>query len=120
MNSLEAVLISQRVQYIVEKLLENFNLLWLADYQRIIALERLSTGRLSLEDETQIALFEDYVIEDYQLVIVRYAYIWYNRDGNELLRADNSEHHDVITSPHHLHDLRWKRERIKPFGGQRR
>jgi hypothetical protein len=60
------------------------------------------------------------VIEDYQLVIVRYAYIWYDRDGNELLRADNSEHHDVTTSPHHLHDFRWKRERIKPFGKQRR
>jgi hypothetical protein len=54
MNSLESVLISQRVQYIVEKLLENFNVLWLADYQRIIDLERLSTGRLSLEDGTQI------------------------------------------------------------------
>jgi len=64
MNSLEAVLISQRVQYIVEKLLEHFNLLWVADYQRIIVLERLSTGRLSLEDGTQIALFEDYVIEE--------------------------------------------------------
>jgi hypothetical protein len=75
MNSLEAVLISQRVQYIVEKLLENFDLLWLADYQKIIDLERLSAGRLSLEDETQITLFEDYVIENYRLVIFRYTYI---------------------------------------------
>jgi hypothetical protein len=70
-------------------------------------------------DGTFLALYEEYTIFNYRLVITHYAYVWYDANGKELLRADNREHHpDVSTSPHHIHDFRFGRKRIKPFHKQ--
>jgi hypothetical protein len=86
----EAVVISRCVQYITEVLYTlNLAEYWFPDYHDIIQ---------SSQDGTRISLYEKYAIQEYQLVIDEYVYTWYDRDGNELLRADNSKHHDVITS----------------------
>ena len=95
----ETGVISRRVQYVTEALYRlNLAEYWFPDYHDIIQYKILSTSKLLLQDGMRISLCEKYAIQEYQLVIDKYAYTWYDRNGNELLRADNSEHHDVITS----------------------
>ncbi len=94
---------------------------WL-NYDEIIETKSFSTRRkLKLENNTSLIVFEEYKPTKDKLTIVRYYYSFYDSDGKERFRADNSEHHDVLTTPHHIHDFRFKDEgEVKPFYGQDR
>jgi hypothetical protein len=120
-------LISERVSYLYTRICE-FGVItdWYPDFDYAIEKKRFSTGWLKLAveegallsafDATNIMLSEEYDIVEYKLKISRYCYILRDADGNEIFRADNSEHHDVSTNPHHIHDFRFrKRGQVKAF-----
>ena len=118
--SVEAGVISKRLQYLIQMVQSHLRLKadWIPDFTEIIDSEILS-ATLSLEDWTTLLIHEEYAISSFQLIIRHYAYIWFDIDGKQLLRADNAPHHrGVPTFPHHLHDCRRKRAQIKPFHGQ--
>lgn len=116
----EAGVISARLQYLIQMVQSHLKLKvdWIPDFTEIIDSEMLSVT-LSLEDGTTLLIHEEYAISSFQLRIRHYAYIWFDTNGKQLLRADNAPHHsDALTFPHHLHDFRSKRARIKPFHKQ--
>ncbi len=119
--SVGEVQIYERVAYLCEQMnkqlgIKNFE--WL-DYDDIIITNSFSTkGILKLEDETSIMVFEKYVFAQNKLRISRYCYSFYNSDGQDIFRAENSEHHDVSTTPHHIQDRRFGGEKVKPFRRQ--
>lgn len=116
----EAGVISARIQYLIQMVQSHLKLKadWTPDFTEIIDSETLSAS-FSLEDGTTLLLHEEYAISWFQLSIRHYAYIWFDTNGKQLLRADNAPHHrGVSTFPHHWHDFRGKRARIKPFHGQ--
>jgi len=94
-------LVWDRVIYLAEQIYENVDLHsdLNIDYYDVITRCEFSTGLLKLADKASLVLFERYEIAEYQLAIIHYAYVWFAHDGRELLRADNAEHHDVITFP---------------------
>ena len=110
-------LICERVEYLDEQINQlDIITLWYPDYADAIYNKRFSTGWLQFTDNTRIMLFEEYGIVEYKLKISRYCYILCDSTGKEILRADNSEHHNVSTTPHHVHDFRFhKRGQVKPF-----
>lgn len=119
-NWLSDSLIWNRVVYLINSMDINIDLVtnWCPDYYSITRHQKVSTGYLQLKDNTSITLVEEYEIINEQLLIVHYVYIWRDSNDEQLLRADNSRHHDVITKPHHIHDFRFGREIIRPFFGQ--
>ena len=116
----EAGVISTRIQYLIQMVQFHLKLKadWIPDFTEVIDSETLS-ATFSLEDGTTLRIHEEYAISSFQLRIRHYAYIWFNTNGEQWLRADNAPHHGgVPTFPHHLHDFRGKSARIKPFYGQ--
>jgi hypothetical protein len=96
----------------------NVTTLWYPNYDDVTAEKRFSIGWLQLEDNTSLMLFEKYDVVEYKLKILRYCYILRDSDKREIFRADNREHHDVSTAPHHIHDFLFGGEKIKPFHRQ--
>lgn len=113
--------IYDRVAYLCDQLSEQLgigNFEWI-DYDDIIMTKSFSTkGKLKLDDDTYILIFEKYKIPNDELKIFRYCYCYYDSDEKEIFRADNSEHHDVFTAPHHIHDSRFGGDKVKPFQRQ--
>ncbi|MBM3235798.1 hypothetical protein FJZ31_05820 [Candidatus Poribacteria bacterium] len=113
--------IYDRVAYLCDwmnELLGIRNFEWV-DYDDIIMTKSFSTkGKLKLADDTNIMIFEQYKIVNDELKIFRYCYCYYDADGREIFRADNSEHHNVFTAPHHVHDFRFGGDKVKPFQRQ--
>ncbi len=61
--------------------------------------------RLSMSDGSLLELTERLVEEKETLFIKKYRYHWQNRNGQVIMRWDNTPHHPEIESfPHHLHD----------------
>ena len=119
-------LIYGRIDYLCEQLgkfgVKNFN--WL-DCDEIVITNRFSSkGCLWVESNNvqgSLMVFEKYKFEGNKLKIVHYCYTFHDSNGNERFRADNSEHHNVHTTPHHIHDFRFKNEgEVKPFQRQDR
>ncbi|MBM3237173.1 hypothetical protein FJZ31_12850 [Candidatus Poribacteria bacterium] len=111
-------LIWERVVYLVEQRYEQLGIEWYTDYYDVIRTKRLSTKRLQFAGNTSVMLYEEYDIVEYKLKIFHYCYTFCDSDGKEIFRADNSEHHNVSTTPHHIHDFRFGDEKIKPFHRQ--
>jgi len=81
------------------------NFAWV-DYDDIIMTKSFSTkGKLKLDDDTYILIFEKYKIPNDELKIFRYCYCYYDSDEKEIFRADNSEHHDVFTAPQAVYEV---------------
>jgi len=118
--AVDDVLICERVAYLAEQIYEQSNIItsWYPNYDDVTAEKRFSTGWLQLEDNTSLMLFEKYNVVEYKLKILRYCYILRDSDKREIFRADNSEHHDVPTDPHHIHDFRFESEKVKTFQRQ--
>ena len=113
-------LIWERATYLVEQIYEQLDVItqWYPDYYDVTRTKRFSTKWLQLADNTSIMLYEEYDIVEYKLKVPHYCYILRDSAKKEIFRADNSEHHNVPTSPHHIHDFRFEGERIKPFRRQ--
>jgi hypothetical protein len=105
--AIEDALICRRVDYL-QKQIEQLDVIteWYPNYTAAVADNSFSTGWLQLEDNTSLMLFERYNVVEYKLKILRYCYIYRDSDKKEIFRADNREHHDVSTNPHHIHDFR--------------
>jgi hypothetical protein len=112
-------LICERVDYLDEQI-KQLDIItpWYPDYTDATYNKRFSTGLLKLANNTNIMLYEEYDIIDYKLKISHYCYRFHDSNGQEIFRADNSEHHDVPTAPHHIHDFRFGDTKPKPFYGQ--
>ncbi|MBM3239185.1 hypothetical protein FJZ31_23065 [Candidatus Poribacteria bacterium] len=126
---LDDALIYKRVEYLLQQIFENLTVIgqidgneveeWVFDYENFAESKRFATKWLQLADGNRIMLCEEYDIEEYELKIVRYAYIYSDMNGSELLRAENAHPHNVFTDPHHIHDFRFgKSKKPKPFQRQ--
>jgi len=121
-------LIYKRVEYLLQQIFENLNLIgqidgnelkeWVFDYEYFAEFKRFATKWLQLGNDTRIMLCEEYAVEEYRLKIVHYAYIWSDMNGKELLRAENAHPHNLFTDPHHIHDFRFGKNNVKPFQRQ--
>ena len=99
MPSLDDYLIYERVDYLFQQISENLDVIgqidgnevkeWVFNLEDFAENRRFATKWLQLGDDTKIMLCEEYDIEEYNLKIVHYAYIWSDMDGKELLRAEN-------------------------------
>jgi hypothetical protein len=114
---LDDALISERTTYLANQIYEKLDIIspWYPIFADYIVDKRFWV-ELQLADGASIMLREKYNIIEHKLKISQYCYIYYDSTGKEIFRADNSEHHDVSTNPHHIHDFRFrKRGQVKPF-----
>ncbi len=122
--SLDDQLICNRATYLIEKIFKELEVVgqivagkteeWSPDFIDFVDNKRFTTSWLQLADNSRIHLFERYDIVNRNLKS-HYCYRFIASNGQEIFRADNSEHHDVRTSPHHIHDFRFGSEKIKEF-----
>jgi len=75
-----------------------------------------------MTEQLALSLREEYALGRQGLEVSRYSYNVIDRNGNNVLRADNLPYHKtdyrgrtLIHPPHHLHD---KQGRVRSFTGQ--
>jgi hypothetical protein len=122
MPSLDDDLIYKRVDYLLQQIFKNLDVVGQIDgyevkdwwpFEEDFAVDkRFATKWLQLADGNRIMLCEEYDMVEYKLDIVHYAYIWSDMNGKELLRAENAHPHNVFTDPHHIHDFRFGKDNV--------
>jgi len=74
------------------------------DFDELPSRQGIIAGRVKFHDGSLLDFDEVILLQDEQLVKLRYAYHYQNKSGEMIFRYDNAPHYpNIFTYPHHKH-----------------